>query len=306
MEFLYAIILFILILIIYSQLMYQLKKGDDMEMYEIDYTNNRELNESANLKQPFLFVFSEFDSFFKNFSISQLASEYGSFDVNLKEIEDYHSNNVSTKSTVALNLGAVNTLMNSDSESKYFSNNNSNFIMETALFKQYKNIDAILQTPMCVSSNYDVLFGSHGATTPLTYHTHERRFIYVIGGKITVKMTPWRSNKYMIVNKDYSNYEFTSPLNVWDPQEQYKTGFLKMKFLDVIIHPGHVLYIPPFWFYSIQFEKDNRDVIVHEFNYGSIMNVVANSANLSQHFYQKVIMPITVTNKKTVASDSSL
>ena len=125
MEFLYSLALFVLVLIIYSQLMYQLKKGDDMEIYEIDYTNNKELNDSANLKQPLLFVFSEFDTFFKNFAISQLASEYGSFDVNLKESSDYYSNDVSAKSTVPLNLGAVKTLMNSDSDSKYFSNNNS-------------------------------------------------------------------------------------------------------------------------------------------------------------------------------------
>lgn len=302
MELLYALVLFVLVLIIYSQLMYQLKKGDDMEIYEIDYTNNRELNDSANLKQPFLFVFSEFDTFFKNFAISQLASEYGSFDVNLKESSDYHSNDISAKSTVPLNLGAAKTLMDSDSDSKYFSNNNSNFIMETGLFKQYKNIDAILQTPLCVSSNYDVLFGSHGATTPTTYHTQERRFLYVVGGKLTVKMTPWRSNKYMIVNKEYSNYEFTSPLDLWNPQEQYKNGFLKMKFLDFVVHPGHVLYIPPFWFYSIQFEKDNRDVIVHEFNYGSVMNVVANSANLAQHLYQKIVVPMTSTGLKKTSS----
>ena len=38
MEFLYSLVLFILVLIIYSQLMFQLKKGDDMEIYEIDYT----------------------------------------------------------------------------------------------------------------------------------------------------------------------------------------------------------------------------------------------------------------------------
>ena len=69
MEFLYSLALFVLVLIVYSQLMYQLKKGDEMEIYEIDYTNNKELNDSANLKQPFLFVFSEFDTFFKNFAI---------------------------------------------------------------------------------------------------------------------------------------------------------------------------------------------------------------------------------------------
>jgi ribosomal protein L16 Arg81 hydroxylase len=102
----------------------------------------------------------------------------------------------------------------------------------------------------------------------------------------------------MIVNKEYSNYEFTSPLDIWNPQEQYKNGFLKMKFLDFVFHPGHVLYIPPFWFYSIKFEKDNRDVIVHEFNYGSVMNVVSNSANLAQHFYKRVVAPMTSGSKK--------
>ena len=54
----YAIILFILILILYSQIIFQLKKGDDLEIYETDFTSNKDLNDSANLKQPFIFLFS--------------------------------------------------------------------------------------------------------------------------------------------------------------------------------------------------------------------------------------------------------
>ena len=267
--------------------MFQLKKGDDIEIYEIDYTNNKELNDSANLKQPFIFLFSSFDNYFKSLPLSLLISEQGNFDIVLKETADYHSNSPSKLSRTLLTLGATSTLMQSDTESKYYSAQNSAFIMESGLLKQYKQLDAILQTPLCVSSNYDVIIGSHGATTPLTYHTNERRYLYVIGGKVRVKMTPWRSNKYMVVDKNYLSYEFTSPLNVWNPQTQYESGFLKMKFLDFTVHPGHILYVPPFWFYSVQFEKDNRDIIIHQFDYGSVMNVVTNLPNLAQHLYVK-------------------
>ena len=282
MEFIIALAIFIFVLIFYSQIMFQLKKGDDMEIYELDYTNNKELNDSANLKQPFIFLFSNFDTYFKITPLSKLIEDQGNFDIVLKETSDYHSNSPAKYSNTPLTLSAASTLMKSDSEGKYYRANNAHFIMETNLFKQYKQIDAILQTPMCVSSNYDVIIGSHGATTPLAYHTNERRFLYVIGGKVQVKMTPWRSNKYMVVDKD-----FTSPLNVWNPQEQYKSGFLKMKFLDFVVHPGHILYVPPFWFYSMQFEKDNRDIVIHQFDYGSIMNVVANLPNLVQHVYRR-------------------
>lgn len=293
MEFIYALAIFILVLILYSQIMFQLKKGDDMEIYELDYTSNKELNESANLKQPFLFLFSNIDTYFKMTPLSTLVQEHGNFDIILKETADYHSNSPTKYSRTPLTLGAASTLMQSDSEGKYYSAHNANFIMETGMFKQYKQMDAILQTPMCVSSNYDVLVGSHGATTPLAYHTNERRFLYVVGGKLTVKMTPWRSNKYMVLDKD-----FTSPLNVWNPQPQYESGFLKMKFLDFVVHPGHVLYVPPFWFYSLQFEKDNRDIVVHQFDYGSVMNVIANLPHLVKQVYQRLVAPASDGGKK--------
>lgn len=64
-------------------------------------------------------------------------------------------------------------------------------------------------------------------------------------------------------------------------------GFQKMKFLDFTVHPGSILYIPPFWHYSIKFKEENQ--LVHVFNYGSLMNVVSNTFNLSNHYYEKII-----------------
>jgi hypothetical protein len=285
MDTLYAIIIFILMLIIYSQVMFQLKKGDDMEVYEIDYTNNDDLNKSANLKQPIIFQFSNFANTLQDYSLKFLAAEYGSFDVFIKETEDYHDDRPVNSAVIELN--AAESLVKTDASNKYFSNQNQSFIYETGLDKYYKQLDKYLKPTFSVFSKYDVVFGSVGTTTPLTYHTYERRFIYVNGGKIQVKMTPWRSNKYMVVNKDYANYEFTSPLNVWNPQDTYRNGFQKMKFLDFNVHSGNMLYIPPFWYYSIKIESD--DGLIYCADYGSPMNILSNVVNLGHYFYETMI-----------------
>ena len=285
MDTLYAIIIFILMLILYSQIMFQLKKGDDMEIYEIDYTNITDLNKSANLKQPIIFEFSNFVSTLNDYSLKFLAVEYGSFDVFIKEPEDYHTDR--PINTVVIDLAAAESLVKTDTSSKYYSNQNQSLIYETGLDKYFKHLDKYLQPMFSVFSKYDIMFGSSGTTTPLTYHTYERRFVYVNGGKISVKMTPWRSNKYMVVNKDYENYEFASPLNVWNPQDNYRTGFQKMKFLDFVVHSGNILYIPPFWYYSIKIEDD--DGLIYVADYGSPMNILSNTINLGHYFYETMI-----------------
>ena len=282
--------------------MFQLKKGDELEVYEIDYTNNTDLNKSANLKQPIIFEFSAFASTLKDYSLKFLAREYGSFDVFIKEPEDYHNDRPINAAVIT--LAASESLVKSDTSEKYYSNQNQSFIYETGLDKYFKQLDKHLQPVFSVFSNYDVLFGSSGTTTPLTYHTYERRFIYVNGGKVRVKMTPWRSNKYAVVNKDYVNYEFTSPLNVWNPQDNYQAGFQKMKFLDFIVHDGNALYIPPFWYYSIKIE--DNDGLIYVADYGSPMNILSNVFNLGHSFYETMIPKKVVSKKEDVDGSENL
>lgn len=286
METLHAIIGVLFCFFLYSQLAFQFKTGDELTLYEIDYTTNAELNECANLKQPFLFDFHLYDNIFQNVSLADLVDKQGCYDVLLKEVADYHLLKPERLNMIPLSLNAVNTLVQTDSQpGNYFSWNNKAFINESGLLKHFQQFDVLLKTPLCVSQNYDVVFG---AQTPLSYHTFERKYVYAVGGNIKVKMTLWRSNKYMTVDKLYKPYEFVSPLNVWDPQSQYENGYHKMKFLDVTIPHGHVLFIPPYWFYSMRMDTNT---VAYEFNYGSVMNVVSNTSNLVKHVYDKFGLP---------------
>jgi hypothetical protein len=267
--------------ILYSQIMFQLKKSDDLEIYETDFTTNKELNDSANLKQPFIFSFSEFD---QNLNSLDLTKDYGSFDVFVKDTTDYYADKPTQ--SIVLTLNAASSLIQTDGDAKYYSDSNSFFIDETGIQKYYQQVDKYLKPQLSLFSKYDVIFGSAGSSTPLMYHTYERRYLYVTGqDNIVVKMTPWRSSKYMIINKNYKDYEFSSPLNVWKPQNAYMGGYQKMKFIEFVVRPGSILYVPPFWHYSIQFKKENQ--FVHVFNYGSLMNILSNAFNLGNHYYEK-------------------
>jgi len=282
MDTIYSILIFIAVLILYSQIIFQLKKGDDIEIYETDYTTNKELNANANLKQPFVFQFAEYDSNLKTIPLTKMVAEQGSFDIYVKEVADYHADRPPT--SVVLSLSAAHSLMKTDTEGKYFSSGNQYFIEETGIQRYYQQLDKYLEPALSVFSHYDLLLGSAGVTTPLSYHTFERRYIYITGGKFTVKMTPWRSTKYMAINKNYRDYEFSSPLNVWNTND---TEFCKMKFIEFNVEASQTLYVPPFWHYSLKMVGSDDDHVCHVFDYSSPMNIVANTFNIARYLFDK-------------------
>jgi len=117
-----------------------------------------------------------------------------------------------------------------------------------------------------------------GASTPMRYHTEYRNFICVRSGKIQVKMTPWKSRKYLYPVSDYEHYEFRSPVDVW-------TNNSDCKFLEFDVDTGFVLYVPPYWFYSIKYAADDTEL--YGFYYNSLINCVANIPNWCMYYLQQ-------------------
>jgi hypothetical protein len=99
------------------------------------------------------------------------------------------------------------------------------------------------------------MFGSDGTRTPFRYELDYRTYLTVTEGSVTLKMAPPKNSKYLYVDKDYVNFEFRSQVDPWEPQTHYKTDFGKVKCLEVVLTPGSILYIPAYWFYSIEFHS---------------------------------------------------
>jgi hypothetical protein len=100
-------------------------------------------------------------------------------------------------------------------------------------------------------------------------------------------MTPWKSQKYLHHIADYDNYEFRSPIHPFDnmKNEEYKDSVEKIKFLEFDVLEDYVLYVPPYWWYSIQYS--DSDSVVLGVTYISGMNLIANSPELIKYYFQQ-------------------
>ena len=110
-------------------------------------------------------------------------------------------------------------------------------------------------------------------------------------------MTPWKSKVYLSTVEDPVYYEFWSKENLFHPSSK------ELQSLDFQLEPGHVLCIPPYWFYSIQFTESNQEIA--KVSYTTVANALAHSKSILQYYLQqqniqeKWLKPFTNDSSKT-------
>jgi len=253
----------------------------------MDYSSNDHLQEVCEIKQPVLFEYKSIHSeFFSKVSYDTLSeNQFSNIDIKVKDINDYWSSDEAID-YIILPFQTGTNLLRTDPASKYFTENNEDFLEESGLFSLFKDNDTFIKPYFTATSQYDICTGSKNTVTPLRYHTGYRQYLCVNTGKISVKMTPWKSTKLLYPTKDFENYEFRSPINVWKPQKKYIHEMDKIKFLEFDVLEGNMLFIPPYWWYSIKYTSDD-DTLVSGFTYHTIMNCVANSPDIAKYYLQQ-------------------
>ena len=286
MDSLISLCIFIIILFLYIHIANQYKLGEELEIYETDYDDAKHLESVCELKQPVLvYVQNVFPSLFSDI-VPETVAKYGSHDVNIKDCHDYFTENPSSVDPIILPLNNSIEFIENDQQHHLFSENNQDFLDETGILLKMKKIEHCIQPPLSITSKYDLMFGSKNTCTPLRYHNNNRKFLCVTNGKVKIKMSPWKSCKFLHPYKDYENYEFRSLINPKRPQSQYALDFEKTNFIEFLVHPGFMLYIPPFWWYSIQY-LDDPSTFICSFTYSSLINHVSNIKDLSLYFLQQ-------------------
>jgi hypothetical protein len=304
MHFFIHFLVFIVILFIYMHVMEQYKTSEKMQLYEMDYIDNRELQTACNLKQPIVFEFRPvFSEFFYRQSPKIYLEQMGMIDMRLKDTDDYRGARGSIDS-IGLSYRALYSLISSDTRAHYISEGNTEFVTDADLGSLYHRLDAYLKPPIYTcQTEYDILTGSHKATTPLRYHTHDRIFLCVIHGKLSVKMTPWKSRARFgsgannSIVKDYENYEFRVP-----GETPWESNGLQTHYLEFRVLSGQIVFVPAYWFYTIRF--DETDTVVAQIKYNSPINMLANARDIvSWYFQQKNIVRVSDSAAIEVATE---
>jgi mannose-6-phosphate isomerase-like protein (cupin superfamily) len=247
----------------YIHVVFHLKTSDDLEVFEIQMPPKHKLEDVCNFRQPILF--NHTDELLQQCT-PQSLQEYNAFDVNVYD-QEYAGIPVTLEQASVLFKNKV-----------YATYHNSAFLNETMAKRYYIELDSFLRPPMVSSISYDVLFGSPKYTTRLSYHNHYRTYYYVTSGTVTVKLTPPRNTKYLQEVKNYEEQEFYSDCNPWkDPTK-------KVKYMEVVLKQGQILFIPAYWWYSIQLEEDS---CVCSIQYKTVMNIIATMPDIAMGILQR-------------------
>ena len=280
MNYFIAIFIFCVVLFLYLHIYYHLKTSDDLEVYTIEKPSKNKLEEICDLRQPVVFEFTN-ERLLESCNLASLDDSYGAFDIKLRDTK--HSDDTSEMYLPFLFKEAIKIFQN-DKDSKYITENNTEFLEETAAIKNFRYNDSFLRPSMVSKCTYDIWSGSVGAQTPLRYNLEYRTFIYLTSGNAKLKLIPPHSARYLNVDKDYDNFEFRSPVNPWTVQPEYKAEFDKVKVLDLKITPGYIIFIPAYWWYTIEYEEMSSICV---FKYRTYMRTLSTMPQTLMSYLQK-------------------
>jgi len=269
-----GIIFVCLVVIMYLHIVFQLKTSNELEIYEMAMPNKQELEKVCNFKQPVVFNYIE-DVIMK--CNLQTLQDYKAFDVNV-----YNSSYVKTSLSLEKAIHEFKTEKASYNNSKFLKEINTDY---------FSMSDIMLRPPLVSSINYDILFGSELYTTRLQNKSSCRNYFLVTQGSITLKLAPPR-NTILNEIKNYETQERFSQMNPWTDKEE------KVKFMEVTLLAGRMLFIPAYWWYSIRLEKD---ACVCMFHYNTIMNVIATLPDISVGILQRYINPELPKTRMTLS-----
>ena len=308
MNILVTIVIFFVVLLVYTHILDEFKRGEDLEIYETDFVDNEQLNEICKLKQPILFGFKStaprvFDKLASKADVSRESNDM----VQVFETTDFYSSSSSSPASADSPLPAFPLpfdsavyLMETDQNRRYVTERNEVFMKESGLWRFLsRELNSLLRPAFgTIFSSHDLLFGSEHASTPCRYHVSSRYFLGVTSGKVVVRMSPWKSAKYLDPQTDYATFDFrtTAPLTTHDGGMSH--GSNALKYMEFVVKPGSILSIPPFWFYSIEF--CSQDSLCFSSRYVTIANGFAHVDRLAQYLWeQRVVSSKAVTTTTT-------
>lgn len=269
MNIIIILLIFCVVLFFYLHIYFHLKTSNDMEIYEIETPPKNKIEEICNMRQPVVFPYNN-EELMQLCNKDNIQKSQGAFDVKVRNVNRMLEDDEQMYIPIAFN-NAIKAI-NNDNESKYIIENNNDFLEETGMLKKYKEYDEYLRPALVSNCLYDFMMGSNGAKTFFKYEVNYRNYFYVTEGKVKIKLAPPKSSKYLSEVKDYENFEFRSQINPWNVQEKYKMDFEKVNCLDITINKGGLIFIPAYWWYSIEFSENTTLCCL---KYRSYMNTIS-------------------------------
>jgi hypothetical protein len=293
-----SIFIFCIVLFLYLHVHFHLKRSNDLEVYEIEQPSKQRLEEVCDIRQPTTFEFYN-EQLLTQLSYQAIHTSYRAFDIHIRDVTKSPSptqddkTKIQQKGTehdpvmyIPVTFKIAHEVLKKDTDTKYFSEHNADFIDETGLIKVFQLNDEFLRPYMVSTCMYDIMMASTGTTTPLRYEVNYRNYFLVTQGRVKILLIPPKDTRYLYPINDYDILEFRTPVNPWKVQPEYQDDFDKIKTLEVELFQGMVMFIPAYWWYSIQFIVPETSVC--SFKYRTHMNTISIAPQLIMNVLQNM------------------
>ena len=277
-----SVCVFLIVLFFYIHILFHLKTSEDLEVFQLDNLPSKDrFEEICDLKQPVMFPLEEGKGIVFETELKRLDELYGAFDVRIRQniFEDG-----AKELYLPLSLKEAVQLVEHDPKHQYFSEDNMEFLNETGVLKRIRREDAYFRPSMCARHRYDTWIGFTKTITPFRYNLDYRTFLMVAQGKVRVKLISPHYTRYLDVIKDYENMEFRTEYNyapyLWGDEKselfpKHKmSNMAKIKTLEVILTPKDILYIPSYWWYSVQFDELTSMCVLKYQTYMNMLSIL--------------------------------
>ena len=144
MQIIFTIFIFCLVLFLYLHVQYHLKTSNDLEVYELEEETSKEkLEEILNIRQPVLLpvISTLHKKIMDTTNRTFLSTNYPAFEMKIRNSKEIESD---SEMFVPLPLHATLKLVDNDTSSSYFSENNTDFLQETGVVKNIQYNDEMM------------------------------------------------------------------------------------------------------------------------------------------------------------------
>ena len=246
------IVLIILFFLFHSY--YYLKVNNEIEILQLDNPTKSILEETLNKKSPFIITNLLINwSFIKDLNLELLKQNYGDKKVTLNNSIIEQNKTMKINQTLGEYIEWLNNTEGKDTNNmNVYLAENDDLLSNTKLMEKIKKETSILNCPLNLVNTYPLWIGHNHSKTGLHYDTDTRNFLCQLRGQKKVYLFPPNQSKYLYPSSKFDSGAKCSQVNFWDVNTEKFPLFNQSKYIEIILSPGQILYIPPYWWHCME------------------------------------------------------
>ncbi len=145
----------------------------------------------------------------------------------------------------------------------YYCNEDGYLLEQINKRKDFDIVTKKLDLSNYILKSYAIWMGLKGSKTGIHYDKDYRNYLCQIYGKKKIYLWSPNDTKYMYKSDKYEKCAGLSKINLWDKNNVANYPlFNKAKYIEVILNPGEIIYIPSYWWHAVENITDNLAISV--------------------------------------------